>query len=644
MRTIQVLLLCISSSLHTFMAGAHDLRDITDSVFGNEGTYFLPAAFGDFNSDKLTDIIVLKKDRKSVAVLLASEQNVVSMSVDSEPIFQEQSTMECLCPNGELPAPHQIVYCYHCSDCTFSSVAPADFDGDGSMDLMTIGTGADGKMEAFIMWGENHGLECQKDLVTIDNITSEPLVFDYNGDFISDLLTVDETGERKVYVFSPHRTFSSAVLGPCPGGEKCQLKAEHGNSYVDVTGDGRADLLLTTQAGLELHQGEADAGGWRYRCTVPWPNFIEGCNTDDCIGQPAFLDFSLSGSLDMVLPVCFDYHCQNSSLYLIPVSELAACPQHWQWRPMSLDLTPDRRFRKRDPDMSPLALMTPRVGDVNLDGFPDLLMTVYNVTSGSGSGSEVQLLLNVPCQPMSGCHQSDPTSKYWRQFQLQPGYTAGLGPAITGAFFDIYEDGRLDLITVSQDEHGNYQVSAFMNTTQDSDAYFMKVIVLTGACYHNCDHQTTDYVPYGTNSGGQLVSYRSQRPGQESFDSYQSVAVQLPQSSYFALGLPYTIFGLGMAPNFVDSLSVNISAQSHDWPQIIPNSQLYVIPYPPDKPDSWDVKLIITASKNILITGLALVGTCAMCTVIIVLLHIRDKKMDHRAKLQDASRFHFDAM
>ena len=84
------------------MAGAYDLHDITDSVFGNEGNSFLPAAFGDFNSDKLTDIIVLKKDRKSVAVLLASEQNVVS--TDSGPMFQEQSTMECQCPDGEFPA------------------------------------------------------------------------------------------------------------------------------------------------------------------------------------------------------------------------------------------------------------------------------------------------------------------------------------------------------------------------------------------------------------------------------------------------------------------------------------------------------------------------------------------------------------
>ena len=511
------------------------------------------------------------------------------------------------------------------------------------MDLMTIGTGADGEMKAFIMWGETRGLECNKNLVTIENVTSEPVVFDYNSDFISDLLTVDKTGARKVYVFSEDRTRGPTEASLEPG-DGAPLKAEHGNSYVDVTGDGRADLLLTTQDGLDIYEGKAS--GYQHLCTVPWPRKAteEGCDTDHCIGQPAFLDFSLSGSLDMVLPVCFDLHCHNSSLYLVPVSELAACHPHWVWRPMSLDLTTERRFRQRNPDQSPLALMTPRVGDVDLDGFPDLLMTVYNTSADSGSSSEVQLLLNVPCQPMSGCHQSDPNSKYWRQFQLQPGYTAGVGSAITGAFFDIYEDGRLDLIVVSQDEHDNYLVSAYVNTTQDSDAYFMKVIVLTGVCYHNCHGKPGEYVPYGTNSGGQLISYRSQRPGQESFDSYQSVAVQLPQSSYFALGLPYTIFGLGMAPNFVDSLSVNISGHSRDWPQIIPNSQLYVIPYPPDKPESWDVKLIITASKNILFTGLALIGTCALCTVIIVLLHIRDKRLDHRAKLQEASRFHFDAM
>ena len=35
-------------------------------------------------------------------------------------------------------------------------------------------------------------------------------------------------------------------------------------------------------------------------------------------------------------------------------------------------------------------------------------------------------------------------------------------------------------------------------------------------------------------------------------------ATQLSQSAHFALQLPYTVFGLGQTPNFVDTLSVGI--------------------------------------------------------------------------------------
>ena len=89
-----------------------------------------------------------------------------------------------------------------------------------------------------------------------------------------------------------------------------------------------------------------------------------------------------------------------------------------------------------------------------------------------------------------------------------------------------------------------------------------------------------------------------QRPGPETFDSFQSAGAQLTQTAHFALQLPYTIFGLGMAPNFVDYLWVNISGRTHSWPQIIPNSQLYIIPYPPNQPDSWAAKISIFPSKG----------------------------------------------
>jgi len=615
MRFLLILMLLVSYN------ASNDLLDVSQAVFGDlkDRTDLIPAAFGDFNSDKLTDLVVLQSDQRSVAVRLAREQSVVPAS--SQPIFQPaEERLECNCPAGR-----------------FTTAAPADFNGDGGLDLLMVGNST-GQLTAYIYWaGRDEAGRARLDCTSYTRIplpaAREPLVFDYNGDYIADLLTQDEAGRRTAHVFNSKGTFTVAQL---PSNQTDPLKLEHASGHLDLTGDGRPDLVLTTVTGLELYRrGEA---GLEYLCLVPWPApaLSSPCSPDNCIGQPVFLDFSLSGSLSLVLPVCFDMACANSTLYLVPLPELAACPTTWTWLPMSLELA-GLRFLPRHATDSPLSLLAPRVGDVDLDGYPDLLMTTYNASQGQGKG-EVQLLLNVPCGELSRC------SPVWRQFQLQPGYTAGTTPAVTSVFFDLYEDGRMDLLTVGLNPTGQHVVAAYQNATQDSDAYFMKVTVLTGSCYKDCAAQSADYVPYGTNTGGQLVSYRSQRPGQEVFDSYQSVAVQLAQTASFALGLPYTIFGLGMAPNFVDYLDVNISGLSHRWPQIIPNSQLYVIPFPADQPSAWDAKLIIFTSKNIVFTGLALVGTCALCTAIILLLHTRERRQDAKAKLQEANRFHFDAM
>ena len=42
------------------------------------------------------------------------------------------------------------------------------------------------------------------------------------------------------------------------------------------------------------------------------------------------------------------------------------------------------------------------------------------------------------------------------------------------------------------------------------------------------------------------------------FVCLHSTAVQLSQSAYFALQCPYTVFGLGRTPNFVDKLAVGM--------------------------------------------------------------------------------------
>ena len=137
---------------------------------------------------------------------------------------------------------------------------------------------------------------------------------------------------------------------------------------------------------------------------------------------------------------------------------------------------------------SPLRVLSPRVGDVDLDGFPDLLVTLYNHDKlGEGASlssvAEPMLLLNTGCGSFSGCH---PT---WRQFQLSPGFMQGTGNGVMAAFFDLYEDGKLDVVVVDAESKS---VTAWSNTTQNSDAYFIKVrpsqfkdifiVLITGDC------------------------------------------------------------------------------------------------------------------------------------------------------------------
>ena len=75
-------------------------------------------------------------------------------------------------------------------------------------------------------------------------------------------------------------------------------------------------------------------------------------------------------------------------------------------------------FHPPNPDKNLLQLMTPRVGDVDLDGFPDLLMPLQNKSSGSNE-PVTHLLLNAPCGPYTGC------KPFWRQYQVEPEFMRG---------------------------------------------------------------------------------------------------------------------------------------------------------------------------------------------------------------------------
>jgi hypothetical protein len=323
---------------------------------------------------------------------------------------------------------------------------PGDFDGDGGMDLLlTIkGSRYEGEEKednlhqshGVILWGDHgddrHELLCLEDQPEawrkIIHLASEPLVFDYNYDYVADLLTVDGNGSRSVLVFSADRAAAyKKVYLDSPRSDR--LKAQHSNAFIDLNGDGEADVLLTTESGLELYYREA--GALVYHSHVSWPQGVggdTGCPVDQCVGQAVFADFDLNGLLDFILPVCFDISCQNSSMYLVPVNELSGT-KFWRWTPMTIDLG-KLTFLIPEPDKSLLRLLAPRVGDIDLDGFPDLLMPLFNHTSGA---PETHLLLNTPCGAFADCRP------FWRQYQLRPSFTQGTVPTKKTAWVMLTE-------------------------------------------------------------------------------------------------------------------------------------------------------------------------------------------------------------
>jgi integrin alpha FG-GAP repeat containing protein 1 len=87
-----------------------------------------------------------------------------------------------------------------------------------------------------------------------------------------------------------------------------------------------------------------------------------------------------------------------------------------------------------------------------------------------------------------------------------------------------------------------------------------------------------------------------------------------------------------------------VGGKSREWPQIIPNSQMVVIPNPIAEPSRWKAQLFVTPSKLILLSAAALTGTCGLITAIIIGLYWKERREDKIEKLQEAHRFHFDAM
>lgn len=457
MRSIAILcllaLVAISSS-----------TDISDLVFGNIMDA-IPAAYGDFNSDELTDVFVLRNDFSTIEILFGSD-------VDQ---LLHPSKLMCHYPMKRI-----------------TNVVPGDFDGDAFMDVMhTVKIGED-KIGVYINWGGSDHLNCSaNDTEPLIRMIGEPLALDYNDDMVIDLFGMDENGVRTFWIFEKGRGIPKAVLMKHGERKLPKLTIPHSHSFLDLDDDFSADLFVTSEENSVEIWLSSDDSEQRFQFNKTIKYEPAGSNNKH-YGQSIFIDIELNGSLNQLLPVCHDKKCQNSTIWV-------QSGEHYH--DLSINFFQDDNktlwgflVPGEDKEFYQKAI-TLRTGDFNNDGFPDLLVTLQK---NYGATVQTFLLENVKNQ------NAKSTDKFKRTFAVKWNALFPFGEnTVMGSFYDFYQDGILDVILL-QKEGKKYKPLAFRNTL-DYDANFVKVIVLTGLTNKRPPAKETPFGAKRRNYGKQSV-------------------------------------------------------------------------------------------------------------------------------------------
>ncbi|GCB64515.1 hypothetical protein scyTo_0004621 [Scyliorhinus torazame] len=149
---------------------ASALQDVTTELFGSEA-WGTVAAFGDFNSDKQTDIFLIRSNNQLI-ILLADLKT---------PYFK--------------PMPKVVL---QWSELVITNVAPGDYDGDSQMDVLLSlqSKKFNDNTTIVIFWGNNQTLDPNLFTILKHSFLDEPLVLDFNGDMIPDVFGTTKGNTR----------------------------------------------------------------------------------------------------------------------------------------------------------------------------------------------------------------------------------------------------------------------------------------------------------------------------------------------------------------------------------------------------------------------------------------------------------------
>ncbi|KAI6036999.1 hypothetical protein BKA83DRAFT_687075 [Pisolithus microcarpus] len=611
-------------------------------------------AFGDFNGDQFLDVLSLDSNQQELSVYLWNHDEFV---------FQKASSIQ-------HPSP-------------ISNVVPGDFTHDGKLDVLVMSddTWRD-TLSMTLYAGNNDGTFASQAISVPPSTLSQPIPVDINGDMKIDLLGMptDRRGSSnplRVWKNNWNTSNGEAPLfeltDPSFNGSQCTLASPHSNAVIDLNGDCLADIFLVCDEGsgqrsFQIWVNNKDAG-FTLAQYESLPSGVQAIS---------FGDIDRDGSIDMVFTTCSHVSSRGvGSGCLLNIAynkQLPVCPSttspsvNKQGQPICrspVDLcSADPNFRydlstSQDNDaltripihsllestsesivvvdstFPPPIPLPIRLGDTNLDGFPDLMFIVAN-----GDVRTPKLLVSEPCaKGLPGCDQNGRGRRGFRLVHKDTESLEAIRDARGVTFVDLDEDGTLDILargTVSFIQNNFYY-----------DAFFLKAIVLNGACDGGwCSSPNgSTYLPFGVSYSG--ASYKYTVLGTDGRRSAAQVG-QLPQTSYHALQVPYAFLGLGRTNNYVENLFVGSTKHTEDhftnMEGVIPNSRLVIHPPAGKDTGSWKRELYLRPGEWIPWVTLTVIITTAILAIIVFVLHLNEKREDELERRKISHHINFDAL
>jgi len=283
-----------------------------------------------------------------------------------------------------------------------------------------------------------------------------------------------------------------------------------------------------------------------------------------------------------------------------------------------------------------------KLGDANLDGFPDFL-----IITGSGKDHIPSLVYSVPCDVgVVGCEKDGSGKRGWKVATEGVESLQAVKDARSLSFLDMDEDGTLDILVQRTGSAGlgNF---LFIQNNFYFDAFFLKAIVLNGACGNGwclSSNGSEEYHPFGVSYSGATFKYTVLDTS-----GHRSAAQvgQLPQTSYHALSTPYSFFGLGRTNNYIENLFVGttVHAQEHfiNMEGVIPNSKVVILPSA-NEGEAWKRELFLRPGEWIPWVTVTIVAGTILLAIIVFVLHLNEKREDELERRRVSHHINFDAL